>query len=189
MHLTDMHKRIPNALTVSLITLLVFSVWAQDFLPAETVVKPTALVSLQPVPRGAAVEVAVVAEIQKGYHVNSNTPRDDYLIPTTLTPEPPAGLKVVQTVYPKGQVQKFEFSETPLDVYDGTITIRLKLDVASNAPLGPLKLPMTLRYQACNDRACLRPVKLPVVAELLIAEAGAKAQAQHPNVFGKAKTK
>ena len=94
---------------------------------------------------------------------------------------------MVQTIYPKGQVQKFEFSETPLDVYDGTITIRMKLQVDGNAPLGPAKLPMILRYQACNDRACLRPVKLPIVAELQIADAGAKSQAQHPNVFGKAK--
>ena len=46
-----------------------------------------------------------------------------------------------------------------------------------------------LRYQACNDRACLPPVKLPVTAELQIAAAGAKAVAQHPNVFGKTKAK
>lgn len=184
-----MHRnRLRTMFAIACATMAVATM-AQDIPPAETVVTPKALVSLQPVPRGAAVEVAVVVEILKGFHVNSNTPRDEYLIPTTLTPELPAGLKVVQTAYPKGQVQKFEFSETPLDVYDGTIIIRMKLEVSSNAPIGPLKLPMILRYQACNDRACLRPVKMPVAAELQIAEAGAKAQAQHPNVFGKAKIK
>jgi len=161
---------------------------AQSDIPrANTVVKPKALVSLLPAPRGATVEVAVVAEILKGFHMNSNKPREEYLIPTTLTAETPAGLKVLETNYPKGTVQKFEFSETPLDVYDGTITIRLKLQVAPDAPLGALSLPMILRYQACNDRACLPPVKLPVAAELQVAAAGSRAAAQHPNVFGKAK--
>jgi len=156
---------------------------------ANTVVKPKALVSLQAAPRGATVEVAVVAEILKGFHMNSNKPRDEYLIPTTLTPDVPAGLKLLETNYPVGAMKKFEFSETPLDVYDGTITIRMKLQVAAEAPLGALNLPMILRYQACNDRACLPPVKLPVTAELQIAAAGTKPVAQHPNVFGKTKTR
>ena len=156
---------------------------------ADTVVKPRALVSVQPAPRSATVEVAVVAEILKGFHVNSNTPKEDYLIPTTLTAQTPAGLKVLETAYPKGEMQKFGFSETPLDVYDGTITIKMKVQVAADAPTGATKLPMVLRYQACNDVACLPPVKMPVVADLQIADAGAKSVAQHPNVFGKSKTK
>lgn len=161
---------------------------AQADIPrANTVVKPRALVSLQPAPRSLGVEVAVVAEILEGFHVNSNKPREEYLIPTTLAAEAPAGLRVVEISFPKGQVKKFEFSETPLDVYEGIFIIRMKLQVASDAPMGAIKIPMTLRYQACNDRACLPPVKLPVVADLEIAAAGTKPQSQHPNVFGKSK--
>lgn len=174
----------------SMVLLVALALFGQGDLPrANTVVKPKALVSMQPAPRGSSVEVAVVAEILKGFHVNSNKPKEDYLIPTTLTPEIPAGLKVVETTYPQGKTQKFEFSETPLDVYDGTVIIRMKLQVAGDAPIGPLPIPMTLRYQACNDRACLPPVKLPVTADLQIAAAGAKAVAQHPNVFPKTKSK
>lgn len=161
-------------------------VFAQGDIPrANTVVKPKAFVSHVPVPRGGAVEVAVVAEILKGYHINSNKPKEDYLIPTTLSAELPASLKLLETNYPKGAMQRFEFSDTALEVYDGTITIRMKLQVAPGTPTGTVKLPLALRYQACNDRACLPPVKLPLAAELQIAEAGAKSVAQHPNVFGK----
>ncbi len=162
--------------------------FAQSDIPrANTVVKPKAFVSLQPVPRGGTVEIAVVAEILKGFHTNSNKPKEDYLIPTTLTAELPASLKLLETHYPKGTEQKFEFSDTPLDVYDGTITIRMKLQVAAETPTGTVSVPLTLRYQACNDRACLPPVKLPVPADLQIAAVGAKAVPQHPNIFKKTK--
>jgi hypothetical protein len=52
-----------------------------------------------------------------------------------------------------------------------------------NAPLGPATIPLTLRYQACNDAACLPPVKVPVTVPVTIAAAGAKTQAVHPELF------
>src|ERR1700751_1545406 len=60
---------------------------------AASVVKPAAYVSLEPVPRGKEFEIAVVAEIARGYHVNSHKPTDPYLIPTTLTAQLPAGFQ------------------------------------------------------------------------------------------------
>jgi thiol:disulfide interchange protein DsbD len=150
---------------------------------ASEVVKPTAYVSIAPVPRGAMFEIAVVAEIMDGFHINSNKPLEEYLIPTALEPQLPAGLRIVATEFPKAKELKFEFSEKPLAVYDGTVQIRVKLRAAPDAPLGAVKLPLTLRYQACNDVACLPPVKLPLAADLEIAAAGAKPVPQNPKIF------
>ncbi len=150
---------------------------------ASEVVKPTAYVSIAPVPRGATFEVAVVAEILSGFHINSNKPLEDYLIPTALEPQLPGGVQVISTTFPKAKELKFEFSEKPLAVYDGTVQIRMKLQVAADAPLGAIKLPLTLRYQACNDVACLPPVKLPLAAEFEVAAAGAKAMPANPKIF------
>ena len=52
---------------------------------ASSIVKPHALVSLDPVPRGKDFQVAVVVDIARGFHMNSHKPTDEYLIPTTLT--------------------------------------------------------------------------------------------------------
>ena len=150
---------------------------------ASEVVKPTAYVSIAPVPRGATSEIAVVAEIMDGFHINSNRPLEEYLIPTALEPQLPAGLRVVATEFPQAKELKFEFSEKPLAVWEGTIQIRMKLRVVPDAPLGALKLPLTLRYQACNDVACLPPVKLPFVAEFEIAAAGTKATPVNQKIF------
>jgi DsbC/DsbD-like thiol-disulfide interchange protein len=151
---------------------------------ASAVVKPQAYVSLDPVPRGREFEVAITVEIARGFHMNSHKPSDDYLIPTTITPQLPPGIKLADTIYPAGQLKKFAFSPNkPLDVYTGSVTLKLKLLAQANAALGAMTIPATLRYQACNDAACLPPVKVPVNVALEIAAAGAKARAVHGDVF------
>lgn len=149
----------------------------------DKVVKPAVYLSLEPVPRGHAFELAVVGEIQKGFHVNANKVLEDYLIPTTVTAELPAGWMLQETKYAEGKALKFEFSDKPLNVYEGTFITRLKLSAPASAPLGVVKLPLTLRYQACNDVACLPPVKLALQAEVMIAPAGAKAVAVNQKIF------
>jgi DsbC/DsbD-like thiol-disulfide interchange protein len=153
---------------------------------ASSVVKPQVFASFDPVPRNREFQVAVVIEIARGYHMNSHHPSDAYLIPTTLTPQLPAGFQLVDTIYPDGHLQKFSFSpDKPLDVYSGSVTVKLKLQAQASAPLGPISIPMTLRYQACNDSTCLPPVKLPVEAKIVVGSADAKIQAAHPEIFGK----
>lgn len=155
---------------------------------AAEVVKAQPYVSLQPVPRGKAFEAAVVVQIAEGYHMNSHKPSDAYLIPTTLTPKLPDGIHLVDTIYPPGRLKKFAFSpDKPLDVYSGSVTLRLKLTAQDNAAIGAVTIPMILRYQACNNSACLPPVKIPVIAELKIAAAGAAAKPVHSEVFAASK--
>lgn len=150
----------------------------------SSVVKPTAYVSLEPVPAGREFQVAVVAQILQGFHMNSHKPSEDYLIPTTLTPQPPPGIQVLDTIYPDGKNEKFSFSpDKPLNVYTGTVTVRLRLKANPDAAAGPVDFPLSLRYQACNDSTCLPPVKLPVTVKIDIAAASVKARAVHPEIF------
>ncbi len=154
---------------------------------ASSIVKPRAIVSLDPVPRGKEFQVAVLVDIARGFHMNSHKPSDEYLIPTTLTPQLPAGFQLADTMYPNGRLEKFSFSPNkPLDVYTGSVTLRMRVVAQPSAPLGMATIPVTLRYQACNDAACLPPVKVPVTVQFQVAPAGAKAQPVHPEVFSSA---
>jgi len=151
---------------------------------ASAVVNPVVFVSLDPVPRGKEFQVAVVVEIARGYHMNSHHPSDAYLIPTTLTAQLPAGFQLVDTIYPDGHAQKFAFSpDKPLDVYSGSVTLKLKLLAQASAPAGPITIPIILRYQACNDSTCLPPVKLPLEAKVVVGAADAKGRVTHPEIF------
>jgi DsbC/DsbD-like thiol-disulfide interchange protein len=153
---------------------------------AASIVKPQVYVSLQPVPRGKEFQVAVVAEIARGYHVNSHKPTDPYLIPTTVTPQLPTGFHLLDTIYPDGKLETFAFSpDKPLDVYTASVTLRLRLTAQADAVLGPATIPFTLRYQACSESTCLPPVKVPVSVKLDVAAANASARPLHPEIFTK----
>jgi DsbC/DsbD-like thiol-disulfide interchange protein len=151
---------------------------------AASVVKAEAYVSAEPVARGKDFQAAVVVKIAEGYHMNSHKPSDAYLIPTTLTPQPPAGIRLIDTVYPPGHNKTFPFSpDKPLNVYSGSVTLRLRLTAGADAPLGATAIPITLRYQACNNSACLPPVKVPISVKLEVAAAGAKSHPVHSDIF------
>jgi thiol:disulfide interchange protein DsbD len=158
---------------------------AQDnpFPAAASVLQPQAYVSLQRVPRGHAFEVAVVAKVSPGFHINAHQPSEDYLIPTKVTAELPPGLFVVETNYPRGVMRAFRFSKTPLRVYEGSFTVLMKLRTNGTAPIGHQKINLTVGYQACNQDACLPPTKIPVTAELEIAAVDTPAKPAHTDIF------
>jgi len=100
-----------------------------------------------------------------GYHVNSNTPSDEFLIPLRLTWE--AGpIEVKEVVFPKPQLESYAFTEKKLSVYTGAFEITTRFAVPAAAPAGSRTLTGKLRYQACTERLCLAPktltVELPV---------------------------
>lgn len=159
-----------------------------DMPRADAVVKPQAYVSLEPVPRGHTFELAVVADIRQGFHINSHKPTEEFLIPTTLTTQLPSGFREVATDYPPGEMLKFSFSPSPLSVYTGRVTVILRIEAPANAPLGSQSIPLSLRYQACNDTTCLPPVKIPVEAKFTVAPAGTSGRSIHPEIFSVAKS-
>jgi thiol:disulfide interchange protein DsbD len=156
---------------------------AQAIPSAASIVQPEAYVSLQPVPRGRLFEIAVVAKISTGFHINAHEPSEDYLIPTKVTADLPPGVSLVETIYPRGMMRTFRFSKTPLRVYESSFTVRMKLRTLNTAPLGHQKIALTLGYQACNQDACLPPTKVPATAELEIAAVDTPARAANSEIF------
>jgi DsbC/DsbD-like thiol-disulfide interchange protein len=170
------------------LAVLTLNAAAQDsaYPPAASVLQPRAYVSLQPVPAGRAFEVAVVAKISPGFHINAHVPSEEYLIPTKVTAELSPGVLVVETTYPRGVMRAFRFSKTPLRVYEGSFTVRMKMRASATAPLGPQKIALTVGYQACNQDACLPPTKLSVAADLEIAAVDTPAHPAHAEIFSSA---
>ena len=110
------------------------------------------------------MEARLKVQIKSGYHVNSNTPSDEYLIPLKLTWDQQA-LPVAEIVYPKPMLEKYEFADKPLSVFTEEFEIITRVKVPKTAPSGLGALNGKLRYQACNDRMCFPPktvdVRLP----------------------------
>jgi cytochrome c biogenesis protein CcdA/DsbC/DsbD-like thiol-disulfide interchange protein len=135
---------------------------------------------------GSEVHAALQVHLPEGYHTNSNQPRDPNLIPISVTFDPPPeGVSFTEVVFPPATDLAQRGADQPLRVFSGEFNIGVALKVAAATTPGVLKLPATLRYQACDEVACYAPVRVPVTWDLNVANAAG--QKQHADVFGKIK--
>jgi len=112
--------------------------------------------------RSASVEARIPVSVLPGFHVNSNKPSEEYLIPLKLTWTATGALEPGAIVYPKPTQEKYEFADKPLSVLTGSFDIVASFKIASNASAGPGSAAGKLRYQACNNRACFPPKTVDV---------------------------
>lgn len=116
--------------------------------------------------RGATVDAKLTLTLKDGYHTNSNTPSESYLIPFKLTWED-SRVKTVGVTYPKPHMEKYDFANVPLSVFTGSFDVVTKFEVPKGTMDGPGVIAGKLRYQACTQTTCLPPktidVKIPVI--------------------------
>lgn len=121
---------------------------------------------------GEVVRLAARVELEDHWHVNSNVPSYDYLIPTELILELPPGSSEPTFVYPEHSMQEFPFTEGPIAVYDGTFDILADFGLPTDMGTGSTTVEGALRYQACDDKQCLPPVTTKATFELNIGSGG-----------------
>jgi thiol:disulfide interchange protein DsbD len=118
---------------------------------------------------GQSVEVKTPLQLKPGYHVQSNTPTDKYLIPLKLTWN--AGpLSAGEAVYPKPKLEKYSFDDKPLSVFTDDFVVTTRFTAGSNAPPGVATLTGKVRYQACTDRECLPPRNVEVSVKVTVVK-------------------
>ena len=117
---------------------------------------------------GGSADSALKIDLRGGYHVNSSTPAEDYLIPLKLTWNP-GSMQATGTNFPKPEMHKYSFSDTPLSVYTSGFEIVTHFKAPAKAAPGPSTITGKLRYQACNDHMCLPPKTLDVKLDVEIA--------------------
>jgi len=112
--------------------------------------------------RGGTASAKLAVHLRGGYHVNSHSPNDEYLIPLRLRWEEGGPVKALQLTYPKPELRDYGFSDKPVSVFTGNFVIVTRLQAAADAPAGSGTLAGTLRYQACTEKLCLPPRTLEV---------------------------
>ncbi len=120
---------------------------------------------------GGTVHAALQVRLDKEYHVNSNKPDEDFLIPTVLTVTPPEGFTVSKIVYPKPVMLDVPFSEEPMSVFEQEFVIGVTLQVAEDLQPGTYSIKGELAYQACNDKYCLAPATKSIDSTLKVVPA------------------
>jgi len=167
--------------------LVVISAWAsaQDDMGPQS---PTVKMAPAPVVtaiQGKSAIVPLSFRVARGYHINSNKPKSEFLIPTVLKVEATTDIIIGGTTYPDGQDMSFPFDpDEKLNVYTGDFKVDVLVRPLRSVQVGKYIVRGTLKYQACDNTACYPPKQLPISFDVKIAKAastGRKNPAQSPH--------
>jgi uncharacterized protein YyaL (SSP411 family) len=116
---------------------------------------------------GSVVRLPVTLTIRENFHIYANPAGSDDVRPTVLGLRPTDSAELGPVHYPAAAVKVLAASgAAKVSVYEKTVTIEADVKIAATAPAGPLELRLQLRYQACDDRACLAPMTLDIPVRL-----------------------
>lgn len=116
---------------------------------------------------GTDLKVTLNAKIDNTWHINSNKPNDEFLIPSVVAIKGD-GVKLSDVKYPKAHNIELSFSDRPVSVYEGEVKFELTISVDKSAVPGKQNIEIKLNYQACNDQSCLPPTSVKTNLELEI---------------------
>lgn len=120
---------------------------------------------------GGSANLDLDFRIGPDFHINSNKPRADYLIPTILKLNPSQPVTVSDVKYPPGEDMSFAFSPNEkLSVYSGDFNISTVLKAPATAATGTYPVKGELRFQACDRSACYPPRSIPVQFQVTVVK-------------------
>jgi len=152
--------RVVSRVCLPAVVLLSAAAWAQTGKPPSVTVAPVPVVTAV---RAAQTMVNLDFRVPHGYHINSNAPKSEFLIPTALKMDLPTDIILGKIAYPAGEDLSFPFSpDEKLNVYTGDFTIGLAVHPLRSVTPGKYVMHGVLRYQACDNAACYPPKTVPV---------------------------
>jgi thiol:disulfide interchange protein DsbD len=149
---------------------------------SEPVFRVRLIPDRSPLVAGEELNLAVVIQVEHGWHVNSDEPGDDFSIPTTVEFELPDGWPKPVLSFPNGHQVDFEFSDTPIEVWEDRVIVPGHLVVPQNLS-GEVRLRAAVTAQACNNTQCLPPEKVRTGVDVTVAPPGSSWTAVNRELF------
>lgn len=122
--------------------------------------------------QGILREVLVRFELGAGFHIYGH-PAPDGMVTTEVTVSGPPGLMTEAAVFPPSKPLTLASMGVELQVWSGTVDIRVPVYAASElatevAPLAVDSVPLNIdvRYQACSEETCLLPANRSFTLEV-----------------------
>ena len=136
--------------------------------PSQSKEKKEAVQFLYPeqltLPAGKASPAALHFRVAEGLHINSHTPKEDFLIATSFSIPDNSGVRLAGATYPQGtNITLAADPTTHLNVYTGDFAIQARLIAAPGDHLVKGKL----RYQACDQTQCMPPKTITVAIDVI----------------------
>ncbi|MFV2071536.1 MAG: protein-disulfide reductase DsbD family protein [Thermoanaerobaculales bacterium] len=135
-----------------------------------------------PAVAGEELRLAIVLSIDRGWHVNSDEPGDEFSLPTTVDFELPDSWATPEVAFPDGERIEFEFADTPIEVWEDRAVMLARLIVPDSAS-GVVRLRARVTAQACNNTQCLPPVPVRAGVDIEIAPKGGTSTTLNQELF------
>ena len=147
------------------------------------VAKIKAFQSFDKVIAGTEFKIAVKVNIDPQWHVNSDKPYEDFLIPSALSIDSTLGFRLFKVKYPNPQDRKLSFSDKPLSVFEKEFYIGSLAMAPANIKPGTYKLAVIFDYQSCNDKTCLPPNSVSDTLTIEVADKQTAVKEINQDVF------
>jgi thiol:disulfide interchange protein DsbD len=108
-----------------------------------------------------AVKIDLLLAIQEGWHVNSNTPKQPYLIPTRIIFNECQEITAPLVSYPPPEEVLISILHQSLSVYSREISFAVRGTLQKNK-MKKSNCRLSIEYQACSDTVCLPPATIDV---------------------------
>jgi hypothetical protein len=109
---------------------------------------------------------------KRNMHVYAPGKHDYQVIAVKIDPQP--WLKVAPTTYPPSEIYYFKELDEKVETYGKPFTLVQDITILNTAAAkkalaaAPVKLTGKLEYQACDDKVCYAPTRVPVSFELAV---------------------
>jgi hypothetical protein len=160
-----MNRSLASLLLTAVLAGLTFAQGPGDKIPSVTMA-PVGKVQVR---AGATANVEIDFRVGSDFHINSNKPRSELLIPTVLKLSAVEPVSVAGIKYPAGQDVSFAFAPNEkLSVYSGDFSITAVVKAPAKVASGDYPVNGELRFQACDRSACYPPRSIPVKFEVSV---------------------
>lgn len=154
----------------------------------EELIKIKSYSSLDKAVIGSELLIAVEVNIAENWHINSDSPKDEFLVPTSISLSGVDNIELIKISYPPAKEYKFNFSENPVLVWEGNFFIPIKIKFSDKQILGKHSLIINMEYQACNNVSCLAPNVVRDTLEIEFVTKQTPINQINQNIFQKVNT-
>lgn len=163
--------------------LLISLSWAALAQNSDDVISVRLISSKNKLQPGKIQAIALEVSIKEPYHINSDQPTEDFLVPTIVTLTSAKGIQLAAVEFPPAVIKALSFSTTPLAIYEEKVILLSSITIPDSFSDKELTISGSIEYQACDDIACLAPQSLDFSQTFSMAAPGESVDSIHQDIF------
>jgi thioredoxin:protein disulfide reductase len=121
--------------------------------------------------------------VSKGWYLHGPGEDDKGMIPTRISFEEPAGIKVGEVLFPLPEFVEFEYADHPIQTFSGQVPVSASLIISDDTPPGEHMVRGLLSYQACSISTCLPPEEERFTMAVTVVPKGAPTRSLNRHLF------